>query len=165
MLRVVVALVSMLLVGCATSRRETPPERWLSKHQDEHHYHESELTPDNRYREVPASVRAEAVASLKKEPFRRVTKEEYDRYGVVSLERVPAQSAYLLRAVRMTDRKYRLEVYRDHVEHRGHKEPPATATTLARARGPEFPPLEKTAVVYVDSRPPEKLNVDYMRRR
>jgi hypothetical protein len=163
--RFVSSLALALLAGCATYHKPESPERWLTKHQAEHHYQHSELAPEIRVREVPASVAGEAVSSLYKEKFLRLSDADFKKYGGDSLERLPGQFAYLLRAVRPTDRPYKHQVYRDHVEHKGHHHPPVSITTLARMRGTEFPPLQKTAVVYVDSRPPDKLNVDYMIRR
>lgn len=163
--RFVITLALSLLASCASYNPPEAPERWLTRHQTEHHYHESELAPQRRFREVPERMRGHAVASLHREHFSRLSDEEARRYGVESLERLPGQFVYLLRAVRPADRPYNLEVHRDHLVHRGHTHPPETVTTLARTTGPAYPPLEKTAVVYVDSRPPEKLNVDYMLRR
>jgi hypothetical protein len=102
---------------------------------------------------------------LKKVKYRRLTDGEVRQFGGESLERLPFQSVYLLRAVRLADRSCRLEVYREHVEHHGHIEPPATVATVARARSGGEPRLEKTAVLYVDSRPPEKLDVDFIPSR
>ena len=163
--RFVITLAFVLLASCASYHPPEAPERWLTKHQTEHHYQDSELAPDRRFREVPEGMRGYAVASLHRLHFRRLNDEEAREYGVASLERLPGQFVYLLRAVRPADRRYTLEVYRDHLEHRGHTHPPETVTTLARTTGPAYPPLEKTAVVYVDSRPPERLRVDYMLRR
>ncbi|RYD82554.1 MAG: hypothetical protein EOP84_09220 [Verrucomicrobiaceae bacterium] len=157
-------LLSFAYAGCATHPPEAP-ERWLTRSQSAEHYHHAELAPVRRMREVPETVRGEAVLSLQKVHFRRLSDEEYHRYGGSQLERLPFQSAYLLRAVRPAHRRYRLEVYRDHLEHRGHVEPPATVSSVTRAGGLGDSHLEKTAVVYVDSRPPERLNVDYLRSR
>lgn len=160
--RFVITLALALLASCAHYHPPEAPERWLTKPQSEHHYRDSELAPERRMREVPERMRGHAVAALEREHFCRLTDAEVREFGGASLERLPAQFVYLLRAVRPADRPYKLQVYRDHVEHRGHHEPPVTISTLARMPGPGYPPLEKTAVIYVDSRPPEKLNVDYM---
>lgn len=157
-------LTALLVAGCATPRREAP-ERWLTKHQHAEHYHHSELAPERRVREVPAAVHAQAVASLTRKPFREVSGAELRRFGGEALEMLPGQMAFLLRAVRPANGPHRIEVYRDHLPHKGHKEPPPTVTTLARGRGAGFSGLEKTAVLYIDSRPPERLNVDYALRR
>jgi hypothetical protein len=162
--RLALLLLSLAYAGCATHPPEAP-ERWLTQHQSLDHYQHAELAPDRRAHEVPESTRGEAVASLRKVHFRRLSEQEYLRYGGTQLERLPFQSAYLLRAVRPAHRGYRLEVYRDHLEHHGHTEPPATVSSVTRAGGSGDSGLEKTALVYVDSRPPERLNVDYLRNR
>lgn len=164
MRRLALLLFSLAYTGCATHPGEAP-KRWLTRHQSAEHYRHAELAPTRRVREVPEAARGEAVASLRKVHFRRLSESEYLRYGSARLERLPFQSAYLLRAVRPAHGRYRLEVYRDHVEHRGHVEPPATVSSVTRAGGLDDSVLEKSAVVYVDSRPPEKLNVNYLRNR
>ena len=120
---------------------------WHARSPDGFDYLDAPLQPAPSTVEVPAARRGEAVTLLEDVSFRRLTSAETRHLGGNPLR----GRAYLLRAFRFTDRIYGVGVYR-----RG-----TTVRTHAGAMGKGPPLLERTAVIYYDSRPITRAFADY----